>query len=469
MTLDLQKMWWWIFVSLNFISKLHGYSHGNFPEACDSMRPLHGPGGTGTPPQTSEPPFMVSNRLGSNVGDPITVSLQSKHSVPFIGFMLEARELSLNGEGPPLGKFIITNSGESRLLRCGNSEGSAVSNTDNREKRLINVNWTAEGDERDIIFRATFCQMYRKCWERVNVIVLRPMSTPKPEATTAAATTTTTQMTTTMQVYTTQASTNAENDTNVAVTTTTTQMTTTMQVYTTQPSTNAENDTNVAVTTTTTQMTTTMQVYTTQASTNAENDTKIGDIVMMCLNSVFVDMKMQISNIIMAVHPRRSSNHYLLKGIYIGLVTTVLLIGFIEWVIAVLPFGPSHELNEHCELALRVCFPFHHLFTNAFLHVKIKGLIDEWVETRRELWFVLIAQTVLIGLTIVWDILLCNNKRALLQIVKDKSKHHQGHQIITDRCSAVTVTVTVISEILVVGITSLSVAIIVGLFLMQKN
>ncbi|XP_047230108.1 uncharacterized protein LOC124873474 isoform X5 [Girardinichthys multiradiatus] len=437
MTLDLQKMWWWIFVSLNFISKLHGYSHGNFPEACDSMRPLHGPGGTGTPPQTSEPPFMVSNRLGSNVGDPITVSLQSKHSVPFIGFMLEARELSLNGEGPPLGKFIITNSGESRLLRCGNSEGSAVSNTDNREKRLINVNWTAEGDERDIIFRATFCQMYRKCWERVNVIVLRPMSTPKPEATTAAATTTTTQMTTTMQVY------------------------------------------------------------TTQASTNAENDTNIGDIVMMCLNSVFVDMKMQISNIIMAVHPRRSSNHYLLKsfrivgssfcilsslsslillclcnplnGIYIGLVTTVLLIGFIEWVIAVLPFGPSHELNEHCELALRVCFPFHHLFTNAFLHVKIKGLIDEWVETRRELWFVLIAQTVLIGLTIVWDILLCNNKRALLQIVKDKSKHHQGHQIITDRCSAVTVTVTVISEILVVGITSLSVAIIVGLFLMQKN
>lgn len=36
------------------------------------MRPHHGRDGAESLPQTSEPPFMVSYQLSSNVGDPIT-------------------------------------------------------------------------------------------------------------------------------------------------------------------------------------------------------------------------------------------------------------------------------------------------------------------------------------------------------------------------------------------------------------
>ncbi|XP_027883681.1 ferric-chelate reductase 1-like [Xiphophorus couchianus] len=191
-------MWSWIFIGLTFISKLHGYSEGNFPEVCESMRPHHGRGGAESLPQTSEPPFMVSYQLSSNVGDPITVSLKSKNSFTFKGFMLEARNPSLNGDGPPLGKFIMLDSSQSRLLKCGNSQDSAVSNALNLRKTLVKVNWTADGDEQDIIFRATFSESYSKYWERVNVAVLRPTSTPKPETITATTTTpaTTTEATT---------------------------------------------------------------------------------------------------------------------------------------------------------------------------------------------------------------------------------------------------------------------------------
>ncbi|XP_021173276.2 ferric-chelate reductase 1 [Fundulus heteroclitus] len=146
-------MLFWIFITYNFISKLHGYSHGNFPQVCDSMRPLHGTNGVENSPQTSEPPFMVSYQLGRNIGDPITVSLRSKDTFKFMGFMLEARDVSLDGDGPPLGKFIILDTSQSRLLKCGDSEDSAVSHKLNVDKTLIEVNWTAEGAEQDIMFR----------------------------------------------------------------------------------------------------------------------------------------------------------------------------------------------------------------------------------------------------------------------------------------------------------------------------
>ncbi|XP_008405238.1 uncharacterized protein LOC103463580 isoform X2 [Poecilia reticulata] len=403
-------MWPWIFIGLTFISKLHGYSHGNFPQVCESMRPHHGRGGAESLPQTSESPFMVSYQLGRNAGDPITVSLESKNSVSFMGFMLEARSLSLNGDGPPLGKFIILDSSLSRLLKCG-SQDSAVSNTLNLDKSLVKVNWTANGEEQDIIFRATFSQTYSKYWERVNVTVLRPTSTTEPETTTAAKTTvakTTTPATTPAGAATTTGA------------TTTTQIPTTKEAITTVPS----------------------------NKTHTQNTTNETVILLICLEIPLAEMSMQIPIIIMAVQLTTSFCHnlhltasffhdlckkfrivgsslsvlfslatfilsliYNSKDIIIGLVSVVLVISSIEWIIAMLPLGPSHELNDLVDCALCVCFVFHQVFIYIFLYVSINSLFEEWGETTRVFWLL----TVHTALTIVWNIVLCAKKKTLLQ------------------------------------------------------
>ncbi|XP_054908686.1 putative ferric-chelate reductase 1 isoform X2 [Poeciliopsis prolifica] len=326
-------IWAWIFIGLTFISKLHGYSNGDFPEACESMRPRHGRGGAESLPETSEPPYMVSYQLSSNVGDPITVSLESKNGFMFRGFMLEARNLSLNGDGPPLGKFIMLDSDQSILLKCGNSQDSAVGNAHNLAKRLVKVNWTADGEEQGIVFRATFLESYSKYWERVNVTVLRLTSTPEPQTTTATATT-------------------AAATTAAAATT---------QIHTTKD------------------IITTVQSNTIPATHNTTNKTVI--ILLICVASPLAEMSMQIPIIIMAVHLTSSLCHHLhlttsfchdlckkfriagsslsvlfslatlilsliynSRDVIIGLVSVVLAISSMEWILAVLPLGPSHEL-----------------------------------------------------------------------------------------------------------------------------
>lgn len=65
-------MWLWILIGLS-ISELEGYSDGNVEEACDSMLPVHiRTVSESYPPQSSEPPFMVSYQLGRSTEDPVT-------------------------------------------------------------------------------------------------------------------------------------------------------------------------------------------------------------------------------------------------------------------------------------------------------------------------------------------------------------------------------------------------------------
>ncbi|XP_032428205.1 serine/threonine-rich protein adg2-like isoform X1 [Xiphophorus hellerii] len=522
-------MWSWIFIGFTFISKLHGYSEGNFPEVCESMRPHHGRGGAESLPQTSEPPFMVSYQLSSNVGDPITVSLKSKNGFTFKGFMLEARNPSLNGDGPPLGKFIMLDSSQSRLLKCGNSQDSAVSNALNLRKTLVKVNWTADGDEQDIIFRATFSESYSKYWERVNVAVLRPTSTPEPETTiaaitTAAATTTgaatTTEATTaattmsataTTAAITTAAATITGAATTAAITTaaaTITGAATTAAITTAAATITGAATTGAATTTaatTTTQIPTTKDVITTAQSNKipaTHNTTnKTVNILLICMASPLVEMSMQIPTIIMAVHLTTSFCHnlhlttsfchdlckkfrivgsslsvlfslatFILSLIYnsgdiiIGLVSVVLAISSIEWIIAMLPLGPSHELNELFDCALWVCFVFHQVFINVFLYVSINILFEEWGETARVFWL-LIVHT---ALTIVWNIVLCTKKRTLLQkkrvSVIDKAKYNQHHKGKKEHLSPKGVVVVLCSVTMMVLSTALPVLIFVDYF-----
>ncbi|XP_013858210.1 ferric-chelate reductase 1 [Austrofundulus limnaeus] len=190
-------VWLWILIGLN-ISELKGYSHGNFPQACDSMLPVHDHPGGVFPPQSSEPPFEVIYERG-RIEDPITVILKGKDSRRFRGFMLEARNRNLGGDGPPVGKFITLDSQMTRLLKCNNLPDSAVSQRLLGYKSEFRVNWTVQGEDLDIIFRATFLQEYELFWERVTAILFRPTSTSVPsttEPTTAATTTESTKPTT---------------------------------------------------------------------------------------------------------------------------------------------------------------------------------------------------------------------------------------------------------------------------------
>ncbi|XP_039462526.1 uncharacterized protein LOC120436147 isoform X3 [Oreochromis aureus] len=160
------KMWIWILISLNIISKLHAYSEGNLIEACDSMLPNH----NGAAPQNTEPPFMVEYVPGSYPGEPVTVLLKSEESTYFRGFMLEAREVA--DEKRLTGKFVLLDPEQTCLLTCGGLEGSAVSHTLNIDKTLIRVNWTATEAEQDITFRATFLQTFGTFWENRAGIAL---------------------------------------------------------------------------------------------------------------------------------------------------------------------------------------------------------------------------------------------------------------------------------------------------------
>ncbi|XP_043985021.1 uncharacterized protein LOC122838441 [Gambusia affinis] len=225
----------------------------------------------------------------------------------------------------------------------------------------------------------------------------------------------------------------------------------------------------------------------------------------MCVAIPLAEMSMQIPIIIMAVHLitsfchdlhlTTSFSHDLCKkfrivgsslsvlfslatlilsliynsgDIVIGLVSVVLVFSSIEWIIAMLPLGPSHELNEPVDCALWVCFVFNQVLKNVFLYVSINILFEEWGETTRVFWLL----TVHTVLTIVWNIVLGTKKRTLLQkkrvSVTDKAKynrHHKGKkEHLSPKGCSKGVVVALCSFTLVVLSTTLSVLIFVDYF-----
>ncbi|KAI4828690.1 hypothetical protein KUCAC02_022769 [Chaenocephalus aceratus] len=154
-------MWLWIVISLETITKVHGYTEGRFPESCDSMSPVHtNRNGISYEPQSTDPPFEITYDPAPH-GQPITVYLKSKQSNKFTGFMLEARKTE-DVVGPAVGKFIVLDSRATQLLSCHSSPDNAVSQKLSSEKHLLAVNWTSPQEENlDYTFSGFRCQVNR--------------------------------------------------------------------------------------------------------------------------------------------------------------------------------------------------------------------------------------------------------------------------------------------------------------------
>ncbi|XP_019207110.1 uncharacterized protein LOC102079386 isoform X2 [Oreochromis niloticus] len=427
------KMWIWILISLNIISKLHAYSDGSLIEACDSMLPNH----NGAAPQTTEPPFMVEYVPGSYPGEPVTVLLKSEESTYFRGFMLEAREVA--DEKRLTGKFVLLDPEQTRLLTCGGLEGSAVSHTLNLDKTLIRVNWTATEAEQDITFRATFLHTFGIFWENVNIIL--------PQRTTT--TTTTPEPTTT------------------PVPITTPELTTTPEPTTT-PS-------------------------TTKCSTNIEER---AGIALMCFDSVLVAEMKVISNIGKVLLASEAVFHHInkvckvagnvlcvaleisslilfsigdsFKVIFFALVCVMIVINFTGIVVVSLGIRSGPEGKKICEYAANVCFVIHNIFTIAVIFVGV--MENDCGNNMRDSWLlkVMIAFTVWDFLNVIWIVILSSEKRGHLGM---SERNKQQVRVCFSHCQRRLrdAVVNSVSVILFAGAISFSIAIIVGIFPCQKQ
>ncbi|XP_034079403.1 uncharacterized protein PB18E9.04c-like [Gymnodraco acuticeps] len=251
------KMWLWILISLEIITKVHGYSDGIFPESCDSMLPVHtNRNGILYKPQSTDPPFEITYDPAPH-GQPITVYLKSKQSNKFTGFMLEARKTQ-DVVGPAVGKFIMLDSRETRLLSCHSSLDNAVSQKLGSEKRLFKVNWTSPQEkDLDYTFRATFLQYFETFWEPMDLDVkLSSPTTTSMPSTTLPTTTTPITTSTTTPITTTPITTTPITTTPITTSTTTPITTTPITTSTTTPITTTPITTSTTTPITTTPITT---------------------------------------------------------------------------------------------------------------------------------------------------------------------------------------------------------------------
>ncbi|XP_040896634.1 uncharacterized protein LOC121183561 isoform X2 [Toxotes jaculatrix] len=473
------NMWMWILIGLDFITKVHGYPNSPFPDSCVTMSPIHkSRTGQLIPPQTKIPPYEVSYAEGRE-GEPIIVSLRG--STSFRGFMLEARQTDAANDMGPVGKFILLPSYGARLMACSRLEGSAVSHINEARKTLIQVNWTAQGEELNITFRATFVQSYSTFWEGVEVNVITP-TPPSTTTSTEPSTTTSTQRpstaTSTQPSTTTSTEPSATTSTQRPSTATSTQPSTTTS---TQPS-----------TTTNTEPSTTTSSQKPNATLPEE-----GVPVLMSIDSYTDILKVGLLNIATNLNGHFSLS--LCKGLMIlcsvvcaaveiiavvwfyledssevtlvALVYVVIAVNFVELVIVTLPLGPSHELKEICHLAVRMCSVIHEIFAIAVIFLGVLE-IDNCRQNRRESWLlkVMIAYSAWIFLFAVWVFIFSTHIKIILRrskIVSSKRREQKRQQ--RQKLSAAEKIVVAASVIIIVGAWTFTIAIIVGIFRCQEK
>ncbi|XP_036067305.1 putative ferric-chelate reductase 1 homolog isoform X2 [Oryzias melastigma] len=187
------KMWVQVLIGFSIVSKAHGFSGGRFPQSCGSLLPQHEKDSAPISPETTDPPFSVTFESSWRPGDPVTVVLSSNEST-FRGFMLDAQISSKPGTSPA-GQFVILDSERTQLLDCYDLKASAVSQTNNQRKTQVKVNWTAEGEERDVVFRATFLEAFSRFWNPISVPLPKLTTTIKPSSPEPTTTTDVTQTT----------------------------------------------------------------------------------------------------------------------------------------------------------------------------------------------------------------------------------------------------------------------------------
>ncbi|KAM6970868.1 putative ferric-chelate reductase 1 [Tautogolabrus adspersus] len=133
-------------------------------DSCKDMRPHH----SGVTPQTDPAPFNVTTDNNKyTLGEVVTVKLQATASIPFIGFLLQAREV---GGRSPVGSFILTNESTTQRLTCNQKLNSAVSHRSESAKTSIQVMWKPEVSAyvKPIQFQAAIVQNYKTFWVDVT-------------------------------------------------------------------------------------------------------------------------------------------------------------------------------------------------------------------------------------------------------------------------------------------------------------
>ncbi|XP_045905325.1 uncharacterized protein LOC123970940 isoform X3 [Micropterus dolomieu] len=226
-----------------------------------------------------------------------------------------------------------------------------------------------------------------------------------------------------------------------------------------------------------------------------------GDIVgeatwLMTFDALFEGLKLELPNIIATTLTSSPFLHRLIKGTQISccllctaveisaailycvcdssevtlvaLVCVMILIDLIELVILSLPIGPSHELKEICDLAVKVCSIIHMIFTIAVIFT---GVIktDSCSKNRTESWLlkVMVAYTAWILLFVIWVFVFTAHGKAILggsKIGSLKTGEGWRQQRRKKTLSAANVIVTAVSVILVIGNMFFAAAVIAGIF-----
>ncbi|XP_067370462.1 putative ferric-chelate reductase 1 isoform X4 [Channa argus] len=503
------QMWLWILIGPNIVTKVHGYASKSIIESCDSMAPKHYNKATGEDfkPQDTDSLYMVSCNPGRK-GDPVTVSLISTAQEPFKGFMLMARQQGRVDDSHPVGKFILLEPDKSKLLDCGGFADSAVMQKNNVKKSLVKVNWTAEEEELNITFRATFVKSFDTFWERVDVnyTALPENSTPTPSTTKPSTTELSTSKShttgpstealsttksSTAELSTTKSNTSVLSTAELSTTKSSTAELSTTKSHTTGPSTTKSNTTapsteelsttelsttkshttgpsTEALTTNEPSMTT-LSSYTSVTSSTSTNISQSCEgkesyhqagTALICFESLF----MELSKIISAV-TTSSFSHHLNKVILSALVIVLIVIQFLELVIVLLPIGPSHELKEICNLVDKIFSVTHLFFTSAVIFVGVLEN-DNCRKNWKECWLlkVMTAYTVWILLFVIWVFVSGIYRQTILTTSKIGNSKAEGRgQQRTKRKLSVAQVIGV-SVILIAGTMAFTVAVIYGIF-----
>ncbi|XP_026161189.1 putative ferric-chelate reductase 1 isoform X5 [Mastacembelus armatus] len=427
-------MWMWTVSSFIIITKVHGFANGEFPQSCASMLPVH-PNRDGSiiSPKNSEPPYEVQADQDVKKGAPITVFLRGK-STTFQGFILEARKNDMLQEGRPVGKFTLLDPAQTQLLTCNRNAGSAVSQTTNQEKNLIRVHWTPEGEDLNITFRATVVQSYATFWQKVDFTLPPQTSTTVPSTTKS-----TTEPSTTKS--------------------------------TTEPST----------------------ATSTTVPSTTNSTTKKAATALTSVDSLFVVLKMELSNL-GTILTNSPFSHHLTKGLEIScsvicavveisalilfyegdssnvtlvaLVSVVMVINFMELIFVSLPFEPHHEMKEICNLVFKVCSVIHNIITIAVVFIGVYE-IDSYNKDRTEPWLltVMAAYTAWIFLSVIWVFVFSLHRRIILrsEIGGSETSERSMQPKIKKTLTAAEMVVTAVSVFIISGATSFTIAIIVGI------
>ncbi|XP_063768738.1 putative ferric-chelate reductase 1 isoform X1 [Eleginops maclovinus] len=156
------------------------YSSGQVEDSCEDMQPHH----SGLSPQTEPAPYTVTaDHSDYRLGEEVKVQLHAPASTPFIGFLLQAREV---GSRSTVGTFTL-GAGTAQLITCDQRPNSSVSHRSTSLKTSIQVTWRSEasGNAKPIKFHASFVQNYRIFW----VDVKSPTMTFTNDSTTPPSTT----------------------------------------------------------------------------------------------------------------------------------------------------------------------------------------------------------------------------------------------------------------------------------------